>query len=92
MLATIDTKDARIEFKTSKDIKALLQGAANALGMDLSSFLVSTATQRAKDVMLEEKVMALSKQEWGNFEKELAHPSPATKELKELMNMEGFNA
>ena len=92
MLATLDSKDARIEFKTSKDIKALLQGAANALGMDLSSFLVSTATQRAKDVMMEEKVMMLSKQEWKNFEKELANPKPATKELKELMNMEGFDA
>ena len=92
MLATLDSKDARIEFKTSKDIKALLQGAANALGMDLSSFLVSTATQRAKDVMMEEKVMMLSKQEWKNFEKELVNPKSATKELKELMNMEGFDA
>ena len=92
MLATVDLKDARIEFKTSKDIKALLQGAANALGMDLSSFLVSTATQRAKDVMLEEKMLTLSKQEWKNFEKVLSNPKPASKELKELMNMEGFNA
>jgi len=33
-----DLKDARIEFKTSKDIKALLQEAANSLGMDLSNF------------------------------------------------------
>jgi len=92
MLTTIDTKDARIEFKTSKDIKSLLQGAANTLGMDLSSFLISTATQRAKDVMLEEKVLTLSKQEWGKLEKELTNSKPATKELKALMNMEGFDA
>ncbi len=91
MLATIDAKDARIEFKTSKDIKTLLQEAANSLGMDLSSFLISTATQRAKDVMLEDKMLTLSKQEWEKFERELANPKPATKELKELMNMEGFN-
>jgi len=92
MIATIDNKDARIEFKTSKDIKALLQGAANALGMDLSSFLVSTATQRAKNVLMEEQVLKLSKQEWENFENELTNPTPATKELKNLMNMEGFDA
>ena len=92
MLAIIDTKDARIEFKTSKELKSLLQGAANALGMDLSSFLISTATQRAKDVMLEEKVLTLSKQEWENFEKELNNPKPASKELKALMNMKGFDA
>jgi len=92
MLATIDMKDARIEFKTSKDIKTLLQEAANSLGMDLSSFLISTATQRAKDVMLKDKMLTLGKQEWVNFEKELAHPKPATKELKELMNLKGFDA
>jgi len=92
MLATIDTKDARIEFKTSKELKSLLQSAANALGMDLSSFLISTATQRAKDIMLEEKVLTLSTQEWTNFEKELANPKPASKALKELMNMKGFDA
>lgn len=92
MLATIETKDARIEFKTSKELKSLLQGAANALGMDLSSFLISTATQRAKDVMIEEKVLTLSKKEWENFEKEINNPNPATKELNELMNLKGFNA
>ncbi|PHS33322.1 MAG: hypothetical protein COA92_05380 [Sulfurovum sp.] len=92
MLATIDSKDARIEFKTSKDIKTLLQEAANCLGMDLSSFLISTATQRAKDVMIDDKILRLSKQKWENFEKELENPKPATKELKELMNMKGFDA
>jgi len=92
MLASIDNKDARIEFKTSKDIKTLLQEAANSLGMDLSSFLISTATQRAKDVMLEDKMLTLSKQEWENFEKELTNPKTATKELKELMNMKSFDA
>ncbi len=92
MLATIDSKDARIEFKTSKELKSLLQGAANSLGMDLSSFLISTATQRAKDIMLEDKMLTLSKQGWEKFEKELANPKPATKELKELMGMKGFDA
>jgi len=92
MLATVDMKDARIEFKTSKDIKILLQEAANVLGMDLSSFLISTATQRAKDVMLEEQMLRLSKEEWKHFEKELENPKASTKALKELMNMEGFNA
>ncbi len=92
MLATIDTKDARIEFKTSKDIKILLQEAANALGMDLSSFLISTATKRAKDVMLEDKMLTLARTEWENFESQLNTPKKATKELKELMNMKDFDA
>ncbi len=91
MLASVDHKDARIEFKTSKNIKTLLQDAANALGMDLSSFLISTATQRAKDVMLEEKMLTLTTQEWEEFSQELANPKPATRELKELMQSKGFD-
>jgi len=90
MSIALENKDARIEFKTSKDIKHLLQDAANALGMDLSSFLVSTATQRAKNVMKEESILMLSKQEWQVFEKEIEKPTKSTKALKELMNLEGF--
>ena len=92
MSATAEMKDARIEFKTSKEIKVLLQNAANALGMDLSSFLIATATQRAKDVMVEEKLLALSQEEWQAFEKELANPKPATEALKKLMRREAFGA
>ena len=88
----MDTKNARIEFKTSKELKSLLQSAANTLGMDLSSFLISTATQRAKHIMLEEKVLTLSKQEWEHFEKMLSDPEPASRELKALMQLEGFDA
>ncbi len=90
MSVTVEKKDARIEFKTSKDIKALLQDAANTLGMDLSSFLISTATQRAKEIIKEEKLLVLSKQEWDRFEQVLNNPPKPTKELKELMNLQGF--
>ena len=90
MSVAIEKKDARIEFKTSKDIKALLQDAANTLGMDLSSFLISTATQRAKDIIREEKLLMLSKQEWERLEQVLDNPPKPTKELKALMGLQGF--
>ncbi|CAA6799387.1 MAG: Unknown protein [uncultured Sulfurovum sp.] len=91
MLSTIDLKDARIEFKTSKDIKTLLQEAANSLGMDLSSFLVSTAIQRAKEVIKEDNILTLSKEEWKNFQSILDTPKKPTKALNDLMNLEGFD-
>ncbi len=92
MQVAIDVKDARIEFKTSKDIKLLLQDAANSLGMDLSSFLISTATQRAKKIIKEDNLLTLSQEEWKIFENELKSPEKSTKDLKELMNLEGFDA
>jgi len=85
-----DLKDARIEFKTSKDIKLLLQEVANSLGMDLSNFLISTAVQRAKEIQKEERVLMLSNQEWHKFQEILNTPQKPTQALKELMNLEGF--
>ncbi len=90
-MTVIDLKDARIEFKTSKDIKSLLQEAANSLGMDLSNFLISTATQRAKEIEKEERILTLSKEEWGNFQSLLDNDKKPTKALKSLMNLEGFD-
>jgi len=86
-----DLKDARIEFKTSKDIKILLQEVANSLGMDLSNFLISTAVQRAKEIQKEERVLMLSNQEWSNFQSIINTPKNPTKALEELMNLEGFD-
>lgn len=85
-----DLKDARIEFKTSKDIKKLLQEVANSLGMDLSNFLISTAVQRAKEIQKEERILMLSNQEWTNFQEIINKPQKPTQALKELMNLEGF--
>ena len=85
-----DLKDARIEFKTSKDIKLLLQEVANSLGMDLSNFLISTAVQRAKEIQKEERVLMLSNQEWTNFQEIINRPQQPTPALKELMNLKEF--
>jgi len=86
-----DLKDARIEFKTSKDIKALLQEVANSLGMDLSNFLISTAVQRAKEIQKEDRILMLSNQEWSRFQEILNRPQKPAQALRELMNLEGFN-
>jgi uncharacterized protein (DUF1778 family) len=92
MSATKDLKDTRIEFKTSKDIKTLLQSAANSLGMDLSSFLISSATQRAKEVIREDNLLILSSSEWDKFQESIKTPKKQTKALQKLMNLEGFDA
>jgi len=86
-----DLKDARIEFKTSKDIKALLQEVANSLGMDLSNFLISTAVQRAKEIQKEDRILMLSNQEWSRFQEILNRPQKPTQALRELMNLEDFD-
>ena len=90
MSKTNDLKDARIEFKTSKDIKLLLQEVANSLGMDLSNFLISTAVQRAKEIQKEDRILMLSNQEWIRFQEIINRPQQPTSALRGLMSLEGF--
>jgi len=90
MSKTNDLKDARIEFKTSKDIKLLLQEVANSLGMDLSNFLISTAVQRAKEIQKEDRILMLSNQEWIRFQEIINRPQQPTSALRDLMSLEGF--
>ncbi|CAA6807360.1 MAG: Unknown protein [uncultured Sulfurovum sp.] len=90
MQTGIHLKDARIEFKTSQDIKTLLQEVSNSLGMDLSNFLISTAVQRAKEIQKEERILLLTNQEWDKFEDVLTQPKKPTKALKDLMALDGF--
>ena len=91
MIDAVDNKSARIEFKTTNEIKLLLQKAAVATGMDLSSFLLSVSVDRAKDILKEEKILKLTNKEWDKFNEILNNPPQATDELKALMKLEGFN-
>jgi len=56
-------KNARVEFKTTADIKNLLLEASATMGMDLSNFIISTVTQKAKEVLIKDKILILSTKE-----------------------------
>jgi len=84
-------KNARVEFKTTADIKNLLLEASATMGMDLSNFIISTVTQKAKEVLIKDKMLTLSEKEWENFEKILNNPPKATKNLQELMRLNDFD-
>jgi len=90
-MQTANIKNARVEFKTTQNIKALLQEASSAVGLDLSSFLISVATKEAKKILNEERFLKLNSNEWENFEKVLNNPPKPTKELKNLMKLEDFD-
>ena len=69
----------------------MLQEAAASLGMDLSSFLVSTASQRAKELLRNERMLVLAEEEWNRMQKALQGERKAPEALKELMALEDFD-
>jgi uncharacterized protein (DUF1778 family) len=60
-------RDERIDLRISPDLKTLLSRAASYCGMSLSSFLVSTAADRAKEVLAEHEALTLSPRDWEAF-------------------------
>ena len=60
-------RDERIDLRVSTDLKTLLSRAASYCGMSLSSFLVSIAAARAKEVVAEHELMTLTPRDWDAF-------------------------
>lgn len=62
-----DQRDERIDLRVSAGLKTLLSRAASYSGMSLSSFLVSIAADRAKEVVAEHETLTLSPRDWEAF-------------------------
>lgn len=60
-------RDERIDLRVSSDLKSLLSRAASYCGMSLSSFLVSIAADRAKEVVAEHETLTLTPRDWEAF-------------------------
>lgn len=67
MSTAISQRDERIDLRVSADLKTLLSRAASYCGMSLSSFLVSIAADRAKEVVAEHETLTLSPRDWEAF-------------------------
>ena len=84
-------KDARFDTKLNSQIKKLLQKASMLEGIDLSSFVIQAATQRAKEVVEQSEALSLNTQEYKKFLSIIDNPPKATDKLKELMKQKEFN-
>ncbi|MBV6817808.1 DUF1778 domain-containing protein [Rahnella sp. PD12R] len=78
-------KSARVELKTSPDLKELLREAAAAAGLDLSAFILNAAIERAENVLENQRRRELSSQGWQQINQLLAEPAAPTLALQALM-------
>lgn len=78
-------KNARVELKTSNDLKDVLREAAMAAGLDLSAFILNAALERAESVLENQRRRQLSEQSWQQINQLLSEPAAPTLALKALM-------
>jgi uncharacterized protein (DUF1778 family) len=89
--AVKDVKDARIEFKTTREVKELLNKAAILDGMDLSAFMLACIVEKARAVLKEHATIALSaegQRQLAELLQEQLEPTEAMKEFRQLPRLE----
>ncbi|MEN9461336.1 MAG: hypothetical protein RIS84_1356 [Pseudomonadota bacterium] len=86
-MTMLAVKDARIEFKTTKEVKELLSKAAILDGMDLSAFMLACVVEKARAVLQEHATIALSDEGQRRLAEILQtqpEPTEAMKEFRQL--------
>ena len=74
MAISTPERGERIDLRVSAQLKALLARAASYSGMSLSGFLVSSASERAKEVVAKREMLTLSARDWRAFLSGLEKP------------------
>lgn len=85
MEAVLNLRQARMEFKTTADMKELLSSAAALDGLDLTSFVLGPAIEKARKVLSEHASIALSQRGQAALVQLLAQPGTPTQAMKDLM-------
>ena len=75
-------RDERIDLRVTAELKNMLARAASLAGMSVSSFLVSAASDRAKEILAEYDAITLTPQDWNVFLAALDGDDPPGPRLK----------
>jgi uncharacterized protein (DUF1778 family) len=90
-MASTALKDARMEFKTTEDMKDLIFRAAALTGIDVTAFVLGPAAERAQHVVANYSAIQLGIEGQRRFAELMARPpvpTPAMKALGELPDFE----
>lgn len=80
-------KAARIEIKTSPQVKSELEKAAAISGVTLTSFVINLAHAEAKRISAEADIVRLNQRAWKTLSDLIDNPPEPTNELRELMRL-----
>jgi uncharacterized protein (DUF1778 family) len=85
--AALNARPARMEFKTTMDMKALLGQAAAMDGLDLTAFVLGSAIEKAHKVLNEHASITLSQQGQAALVQMLQTPTQAMKDVMALPDL-----
>ena len=77
-------KNTRLDLRTTKAAKNMLEQAANVIGTNLSAFLLESAMTRAREILAQSQIIHLNLKEAERFAAALATPKKPSESLKKL--------
>ena len=83
------TKTERIDVRASGQVKALLQEAAKASHKNVSEFLLDAGIAMAHETLAEQRLFALTGDQWAAFQAALDRPVQDKPELRKLLTEPG---
>ena len=78
-------RDVTINVRASTQVRDLIDRAASVMGKSRSEFILETARERARDVLLDQTLFALDDARFDAFMAILDKPAPANEALRKLM-------
>ncbi len=87
----MSTKDARVDIKTTKAAKTILEQAAYAMGTTLSAFILDCAMPKAREVIAQSDSIRLNRKETERFIAALESAPRPNKKLKNLFKIHRAN-
>lgn len=80
----MNTKNNRLDIRTTHSAKETLEQAANMVGTTLSAFMLDSAMSRARDIIAQNQTIHLNHKESERFVSFLQQPPKPNEKLKAL--------
>ena len=83
------TKTERIDIRTSRSVKTLLQEAARARHKNISEFLLDAGITMAHEILAKQRLFMLTDEQWTRFRAALDRPVQDKSQLRKLLTEPG---
>lgn len=77
----------RINVRSTVDAKNVIEQAANLLGLSMSSFMIQSSFERAKELLKSNHELKVNNTDRDMLMNLLENPRPANAEMKKLMSL-----
>jgi uncharacterized protein (DUF1778 family) len=82
-----DSKRSKsVSLRIDNETQCLIDRAAESLGQSRTDFMLSTAREKAVEVLLDKKMFVLQEADWNSFLSVLDEPPPANEKLKSILS------